>query len=199
MLDVMLAGLCDPARFRRGRDYARQGAVADLVVTSGVATANVQGSRPQAYVVTIRATPVAAEFNADKLTALVPSRNEVQFDCDCPDWESPCKHAVAVMAHLSERIAYEPTLLTTWRSGHSAGSAARAKVGSRAGAAARENAPTAPRLDADARAALDTFLGTAQPLTPPRLGSAPPAPDPWDEPWAFMLTDALSALAKPPR
>lgn len=83
MIDVMLAGMCDPARFRRGREYARQGAVDDLRITSGIATANVQGSRAEPYSVTIRTIPPSAtSVDPDKLTSLVPTRDEVSFDCD---------------------------------------------------------------------------------------------------------------------
>ena len=121
MIDVMLAGMCDPARFRRGREYARQGAVDDLAIAPGIATANVQGSRAEPYSVTIRTVPPsAASIDPDKLTSLVPTRDEVSFDCDCPDWDAPCKHAIAAMVFLSERIAYEPTLLSTWRAVESA-------------------------------------------------------------------------------
>jgi uncharacterized Zn finger protein len=197
MIDVMLAGLCDPPRFRRGRDYARQGAVNDLVVSPGVATARVQGSRAQPYTVTLRATRIDEGMSTDRLSALVPSRDEVNFDCDCPDWDIPCKHAIAAMVHLSERIAYEPTLLVTWRAGEPSRTAPRATVGSRA-SATQADAPTA-HLDAAARAALDAFLGSRATITTPNLGAAPPPPDAWDEPWTFMLEDALTALSRHPR
>jgi uncharacterized Zn finger protein len=199
MIDVMLAGLCDPSRFRRGRDYARQGAVVDLVVTSGVATARVQGSRAQPYTVTLRTTLVDAADATERLSALVPSRDEVNFDCDCPDWDIPCKHAIAAMVHLSERIAYEPALLVRWRAAEPSLATPRATVGSRASAPRPEKSAPSTHLDAEARAALDAFLGTRAAIAMPNLGAAPPPPNAWDEPWTFMLEDALAALSRAQR
>ena len=192
MIDVMLAGLCDPPRFRRGRDYARQGAVIDLVVTPGRATAQVQGSRAKPYTVVIRATQQDA---TDRLATLVPSRDDVHFDCDCPDWDSPCKHGVAAMVFLSERIAYEPTLLTTWRGADPERATPRAMVGSRASTAAVEAQAPQHHLDAGERAALESFLGTSVPWQQPAVTPMAPPPTTWDEPWSFMLNDALTVLS----
>lgn len=193
MLDVMLAGLCDPPRFRRGRDYARQGAVIDLVVTPGRATAQVQGSRAKPYTVTIRATQQDA---GDRLATLVPGRDEVNFDCDCPDWDSPCKHGVAAMVFLSERIAYDPTLLATWRDADQSPVGARARVGSRSNATPPD--PQAPQhhLDANERDALDAFLGTHITFRAPPFAAMEPPSTTWDEPWSFMLNDALTVLSR---
>ncbi|MEI7619134.1 MAG: SWIM zinc finger family protein [Actinomycetota bacterium] len=197
MIDVMLAGLCDPARFRRGREYARQGAVNDLLIASGIATAKVQGSRAQPYSVTIRTVPTTAtSLDGEKLTSLVPTRDEVNFDCDCPDWDSPCKHAIAAMVFLSERIAYEPVLLSKWRALEPAETAPRATAGSRAGNAPSKPETNAVHLDAHAHAALNAFLGSHVSVKMPVLGSAPAAPEMWDEPWSFILNDALTALAR---
>ena len=197
MIDVMLAGMCDPARFRRGREYARQGAVDGLAIAAGIATANVQGSRAQPYSVTIRTVPPsAASIDPDKLTSLVPTRDEVSFDCDCPDWDSPCKHAIAAMVFLSERIAYEPALLSRWRAVEPAQAAPRATVGSRAGGATSKPEISAVHLDAEAHGALNAFLGNPVSFKMPILGSAPAAPEMWDEPWSFILNDALTALAR---
>ncbi len=192
MIDVMLAGLCDPPRFRRGRDYARQGAVIDLAVTPGRATALVQGSRAKPYTVVIRATQQDA---TDRLATLVPSRDDVNFDCDCPDWDSPCKHGVAAMVYLSERIAYEPTLLTTWRGADPERGTPRAMVGSRASAAAAEAQAPQHHLDANERAAIESFLGTSPVWQQPAVSPMPPPPTTWDEPWSFMLNDALTVLS----
>lgn len=192
MIDVMLAGLCDPPRFRRGRDYARQGAVIDIEVTPGRATAHVQGSRAKPYSVVIRATQQDA---TDRLATLVPSRDDVNFDCDCPDWDSPCKHGVAAMVFLSERIAYEPTLLATWRGADPDRAAPRAKVGSRASTAAVEAQAPQHHLDANERAAIESFLGVAQPWEQPAVTQMALPPTTWDEPWSFMLNDALTVLS----
>jgi uncharacterized Zn finger protein len=197
MIDVMLAGMCDPARFRRGREYARQGAVDDLRITSGIATANVQGSRAHPYSVTIRTVPPnATSIDPEKLTSLVPTRNEVSFDCNCPDWDSPCKHSIAVMVFLSERIAYEPALLSKWRAVEPTPAAPQATVGSRAGVTTSKPEISAVHLDAEAHDALNAFLGSPVSFRMPVLGSAPAAPEMWDEPWSFILNDALTALAR---
>ncbi len=193
MIDVMLAGLCDPPRFRRGRDYARQGAVIDLTVTPGRATAHVQGSRARAYTVVIRATQQDA---TDRLATLVPSRDDVHFDCDCPDWDSPCKHGVAAMVCLSERIAFEPTLLTTWRGADPDRVTPRATVGSRASAAAAEAQAPQHHLDAHERAALESFLGAPHAWQRTTVAPMPPPAATWDEPWSFMLNDALTVLSR---
>ncbi len=192
MLDVMLAALCDPPRFRRGRDYARQGAVVDLDVSPGRATAHVQGSRAKPYTVVIRATQQDA---TDRLATLVPSRDDVNFDCDCPDWDSPCKHGVAAMVYLSQRIAYEPTLLATWRGAEQRDAAPRAKVGSRVGAVPADTTANEHHLDVDERAALDSFLGNAQHFDLPTVTAIAATPTTWDEPWSFMLNDALTVLS----
>ena len=134
MLDVMLAGMCDPPRFRRGRDYARQGAVGEVSVAAGVARAIVQGSRAKPYNVTIRTSLAAAPHDgSSRLSTLVPGRSDINFDCDCPDWDVPCKHCVAAMVRLSEDIGADPALLVTWRGADRTSSATRAKVGSRIG------------------------------------------------------------------
>lgn len=52
-----LKELADAGRLTRGRSYARSGQVMDLRVAPGAVTAQVQGSRPRPYAVTIRLTP----------------------------------------------------------------------------------------------------------------------------------------------
>jgi len=52
-------GMTYAGRLRRGRSYARQGRVHDLEVTGGAVTAQVTGSRPTPYRVTIRVAPLS--------------------------------------------------------------------------------------------------------------------------------------------
>lgn len=53
--------LVDPARLQRGRSYARSGQVLSLQETSQGIEAQVQGSRPQPYTVSIQVTPLTDE------------------------------------------------------------------------------------------------------------------------------------------
>ena len=49
LLSVAVAGLADPPRFRRGKAYVAERAVARLDISSGVVEAVVMGSRPEPY------------------------------------------------------------------------------------------------------------------------------------------------------
>ena len=69
-------------------------------------------------------------------------------------------------------------------------------MGSRAGAATSKPEISAVHLDAHAHGALDAFLGSPFSFKMPVLGSAPAAPEMWDEPWSFILNDAITALAR---
>lgn len=171
LLDVALTEIAEPERLRRGRRYARQGAVLDLEVKPGVVTAAVQGSRAQPYLVSVHT-------NAAKGTRLAPSSAELVFGCSCPDWESPCKHGVAVVAELVERVRTDPSLLAIWR-------------GTEAPAALAEPDP----IDTSS---LDEFLGRgthAEPLVIPHIPALPHVQLAWDEPWSVMLHDALRVLS----
>jgi uncharacterized Zn finger protein len=187
MLDVLTAELSDPARFGRGRTYARQGAVSKLVVQPAVVTATVQGSRSEPYSVTVRTE--LAESGGPRRSALVPSKRDVSFQCSCPDWDTPCKHAIAVMVHLSQRVAYDPELLDTWR-GVSTGKTET--IGNRTPASAN-------LASAEEVRALDDFFGAAPSIEVTRLGVAPAHHDGLDEPWMAMLRDALRVLSPPRR
>lgn len=191
MIDVLTAELSDPARFGRGRTYARQGAVSRLSVQPQVVTGVVQGSRSEPYSVTIR-VPLA-DTVGDRRSALVPTKREISFQCSCPDWDSPCKHAVAVMVLVSQRIAYDPTLLDTWR-GVSDDSDQRVPIRSSASSAAVPAGPNPKEL-----AAWDEYFGSTTRVDIPRLGVPPAAHDVLDDPWSAMLRDALRVLSPPRR
>ena len=115
MLDVLVAEMAEPGRVRRGRAYALQGAVGELRIEPGLVTAHVQGSSPRPYVATARVPLV--EPDGPRLAALLPDRSQLRFTCTCPDDDLPCKHAVAVMAAFSERVAYDGRLFVLWRTG----------------------------------------------------------------------------------
>ena len=193
LLKTLVAGMSDPNRLSRGRTYARQGAVNELDVHDGVITGSVQGSRAQPYEVTIRATP-AESF--ESLIKLVPERQEISFLCSCPDWDDPCKHAVAVMMAFADLVADDPDLLPTWRGKPRGGSGARAVIGSRTGSTSAptptNSVPT--QLDPAAAAALAAFLGEPAEYEIGAVSRLAPPSAAWGELWAEMLTDALDKL-----
>ena len=101
--------MSDQQRLARGKRYHADDAVVDIVVGHGAVTAEVQGGRPEPYVVTVE---------ADGGTG-VPRRSELWVQCTCPDDSGTgtelCKHAVASMFALSDEIAVEPELVDRWR------------------------------------------------------------------------------------
>jgi len=111
MLKVLAAELSDAGRIGRGKQYWADDAVVDLVVGHGVVTAEIQGSRPQPYVVTIETEPGAGP----------PSKRDVWVQCTCPDDDGTgvqaCKHVVAALFALSDEVSIEPELLERWRGG----------------------------------------------------------------------------------
>jgi hypothetical protein len=111
MLRVLAAESSDAGRLSRGRRYHADDAVIDLVVGRGVVTAEIQGSRPDPYVVTIETEPGRG----------TPGRRELWVQCTCPDDTGTgtdfCKHAVAAMFALGDEVSIEPELLDRWRSG----------------------------------------------------------------------------------
>lgn len=189
LINVLVAGMCDPQRLNRGRTYARQGAVLGIQVEAGRLHGQVQGSRSEAYVVTVRVTAADA---VDHLGALVPTAQDVLFECSCPDWEAPCKHAVALMSAFAERVGRNPQLLLDWRGADPAAPAQRATVGSRAA-----QGQASADLRADERASLSRFLGNY--VAVDQEVPTPLAPPVGDEPWARMLCDALDQLRLPRR
>lgn len=111
MVKVLAAELSDQSRLARGKRYWAEDAVVDIVIGHGAVTAEVQGGRPEPYVVTIEAAGGEG----------VPSRRELWVRCTCPDdtgtGTDACKHAVAAMFALSDEIAIDPTLVDRWRAG----------------------------------------------------------------------------------
>jgi SWIM zinc finger len=119
MLSAAIASATDPARFRRGREYYREGAVRSIDLKPGLLTGAVYGSRRQAYEVEIRVPVTNAMTNGGApaaLNVLVPGAAELRCTCTCPDWDDPCKHAVAILLGFVERVKLEPSLLEVWRS-----------------------------------------------------------------------------------
>ncbi len=140
LLSVAVAGMADPPRFRRGKLYVAEGAVTRLELAPGQLIATVVGSRDEPYqvVAAVGMVPRPAgpiESLRTQLTRLTPEGGELMVSCTCPDWDDPCKHAVAALLAFSAELVGRPELLLEWRCLPAAdGEAApgRAAVGSRA-------------------------------------------------------------------
>jgi hypothetical protein len=109
MMKVLAAEMSDPSRLRRGKQYAKDGSVLDIIIEPGIVTGEIQGSRSTPYVSSIE---VAAGDG-------MPLRRDVTTTCTCPDddnWDGyACKHVVATMFVLSDEFLLEPELLDVWR------------------------------------------------------------------------------------
>ncbi|MER6076112.1 SWIM zinc finger family protein [Streptomyces sp. NPDC001817] len=135
----------DSGRLQRGRTYARGGAVGQVTVAPGSATAPVQGSRRTPYRSTVqveqltdrqwdqlldmiaqRAANIAALLDgempaglADDAAAagvpLLPGPRDLDPECSCPDWGYPCKHAAALCYQLARLLDRDPFVLLLLR------------------------------------------------------------------------------------
>lgn len=137
LLSVTVAGMADPQRFRRGKGYLADNAVSRLELSEGVLLATVVGGRPEPYHVTITVEMVARPddlgqvLERSHVARLIPRGEELLCSCTCPDWDDPCKHAVAALLALAAELGPRPELLATWRCGD-LDDRDRPKVGSRA-------------------------------------------------------------------
>ena len=137
LLSVTVAGMADPQRFRRGKGYLADNAVSRLELSEGVLLATVVGGRPEPYHVTItvemvtRPDDLGQVLERSHVARLIPRGEELLCSCTCPDWDDPCKHAVAALLALAAELGPRPELLATWRCGD-LDDRARPKVGSRA-------------------------------------------------------------------
>ena len=127
MMKVLAAEMCDASRLRRGKQYAKDGSVLDIVIEEGMVTCEVQGSRSVPYVASLEVS------RGDGM----PLRRDVHARCTCPDddnWDDhACKHVVATMFTFADELLIEPSLLDVWR-GHDVDDADASDAGSRAGA-----------------------------------------------------------------
>lgn len=121
----------DEGRLSRGRALFRKGSVSDLVIDEGSATASVRGSGGDLYETTISTTlappgvrrqvvdGVRDGRTVDELIDdgldVCPREIDLAFECDCPDWEEPCKHVVAVFLSLADRVDLDEAELLRWR------------------------------------------------------------------------------------
>jgi hypothetical protein len=108
-MKVLAAEMSDPSRLRRGKQYAKDGSVLDIVIDPGTVTCEIQGSRSTPYIAVVAVTPGNG----------MPLRRDVKYTCTCPDndnWDNyACKHVVASMFTLSDEFLLEPELLDLWR------------------------------------------------------------------------------------
>lgn len=109
MMKVLAAEMTDPSRLRRGKQYAKDGSVLDIIIEPGVVTGEIQGSRSTPYVASVVVTAGDG----------MPLRRDITTTCTCPDddnWDDyACKHVVATMFSLSDEFLVEPELLDVWR------------------------------------------------------------------------------------
>jgi uncharacterized Zn finger protein len=135
----------DPNRLPRGRDYARSGAVGDLVLAPGEARAQVQGRLSQPYEVRVRVRQYSQDewdrvlgaisvqlgrtaalldgelppqIAADVAGAgldLLPGAGEVGPRCSCPDEADPCKHSAAVCYLVADALDADPFVVLLLR------------------------------------------------------------------------------------
>ena len=119
-------------RLGRGRQYALQGQVTELVLDGPQVHASVVGSRDAPYKVDVlfeeldvapfekmlRENPMLlARVLVDDLPTEFDPFTKLSFKahCSCPDWHHPCKHVAAVMFLLGEAVARRPALLLSLR------------------------------------------------------------------------------------
>jgi len=207
LLSVAVAGLADPSRFRRGKQYLTDHAVGRLELEAGVLRAVVNGSRATPYQVVVR-VPVLPPFDnatsdalRQQLNRLTPEPVDIDASCTCPDPDATCKHAVAALLALAAELVAQPRLLVQWRC--TPGDSTRAEVGSRASApprlrlVGRDDTPPAP-TDEPSRTRQRT--GSTAPLPhagmppeaagTPRVSAPPPRSpaDPFADPeWVAFL------------
>ena len=109
MMKVLAAEMSDPSRLRRGKQYAKDGSVLDIIVEPGIVTCEIQGSRSTPYVASLEVSRGGG----------MPLRRDVHSVCSCPDddnWDGhACKHVIATMFVFADELLVEPELLDVWR------------------------------------------------------------------------------------
>lgn len=187
LLSVTVAGITEPGRFRRGRAYVIERAVATLELDRGVLRAEVAGSQARPYrvqigVAVIGAPPgMGAVPERAHIPRLVPDNDELDAWCDCPDSDSPCKHAAAALLAFADELQARPELLVAWRC--ATGDAPRAAIGSRADPASR-HLRVVPNAEPSTRRATELARPSlASPFETPEwsefVGTAAADPDEW--------------------
>ena len=140
---------------------------------------------------------------ADAGTPLFPrSARDLAMDCDCPDWEVPCKHLAAVCYVLAEAFDDDPFAMLAWRGrtrddllaplrGTGAGGAGRVPAGGRADHLAGESPVLAVLSDITGEPLEESLADFWSPgLSQARLRAVPPSP--------VTPPDLLLRLSEPP-
>lgn len=137
-----IVGLADlDNRLFRGRNYLRRGRIKDLIIENGLISAKVEGREDNLYNVNIRIKPLD-EVNAKRIKTqlgevsgikenyipkdckflyereigVLPSINDIEFECDCPDVAVMCKHIIAVMYAIGCILDQKPLFIFELRS-----------------------------------------------------------------------------------
>ncbi len=116
LLGHLLAARSDHGRVVRGKELADTGRVHHLTIGPGRVAAEVAGSRAERYRVTVE---LAAEGGPPT------NAGQLHFTCTCPDWGDPCKHGVAVVLALAERLDSAPQEAGEWWGGPAPEASAR--------------------------------------------------------------------------
>ena len=129
----LASGAAEDGRLSRGRALFRKGSVSDLTVTEGSVIASVRGSQGDVYETTVgtalappgvvrqigQAHDPDNRRSIDDLIAdgvdICPREVDLAFGCDCGDWDELCKHVVAVILALADRVDLDEAELLRWR------------------------------------------------------------------------------------
>lgn len=121
LFSIAVAAFADPSRLARGRAYAADHAVQRIEVSAGALVATVQGGQPNPYLTTVHVAtvpkPELVGFDALRkhFNELVPEGAQFSSVCTCPDWDAPCKHAVAALVAFAHELIGRPELLVEFR------------------------------------------------------------------------------------
>lgn len=135
----------DGRPLRDGRAYAASGRVGPITIAPGRITARVSDADGTSYRTEVRIEPlddarwerlldqVAAEAGhlaallerelsrelvaaaADADVSLLPGMDELDYECDCPDWELPCRHGAALGYQTAWLLDADPFVLLLLR------------------------------------------------------------------------------------
>ncbi|MCX4391050.1 hypothetical protein OG777_29555 [Micromonospora peucetia] len=202
------ADALDAGPLRAGRRLAAAGHVGAITVSPGrLAAAVHDGDTEQAYATRVRVTALDAD-DWDRLTGevaaraghqaallagqlprdladvagvrLLPGLGEVTPECDCPQWDHPCRHAAALCHQVSWLLDTDPALLLLIR-----GRDVHTLVPDVAAAPAGDVPPPAADTTGTGTAAAEAYTRAVPALPPgpgpvldaPTLPLLPPGPD----------------------
>lgn len=186
----------DPAPLRRGRRLAVRGHVGPITISTGRVAASVHDGDPeQAYRTVVRVETLpdadwdrladAVAARSGHLAALLagqlpteaaetaevrlpPTGGQLLPECDCPDWDHPCRHAAALCHQVSWLLEDEPLLLLLIRGRAPADLLAGLRPPDGADTAARQAAdrlrPGSGVRDADGTPAAEAYAAALRPL-----------------------------------